>query len=61
MALTQQDKDLIVEEALNNIERIVFEDTVRGVVLQMAQNGEKPDEMKAILKAMTVTPKEPPK
>jgi hypothetical protein len=43
--MTQEEKDLIVDDMLNNIERIYFQEQVTNVALQMYQNGENMEEM----------------
>lgn len=52
-ALTQQEKNTIVDEMIVDVERIYFEEQVRQAIVQVYRNGESLDEMILILKGMT--------
>lgn len=57
MALSQIEKDTIIDAKFADIEKTAFEGLVQRAAEQVFQNGESEEEMKAILKAIDVEKK----
>lgn len=54
MALSQLDKEKVVDSILQDIELIWFEEFCKTIAIQLYDNGEKLEDMKAVLKLMIV-------